>query len=130
MTAANTEHLYLTQKIKYKLVWKVLLNHSYRSENFLIRNVTFKEWLLSTIYFSSFRLYLFFSIYTLRIELPCTHKFKKVRYSLSVHANPGITQICTCVENNKYIACILCLKNKLLLKCLSYSLAAIIFCRL
>lgn len=111
MTAANTEHLYLTQKIKYKLVWKVFLNHSYRSENFLIRNVTFKEWLLSTIYFSSFRLYLFFSIYTLRIELPCTHKFKKIDYSLSVHANPGITQICTCSEKLQIHNMLLCLKR-------------------
>ena len=111
MTAANTEHLYLTQKIKYKLVWKVFLNLSHWSGKFLIRNVTFKEWLLSTIYFSSFRLYLFFSIYTLRIELPCTHKFKKVDYSLSVHANPGITQICTCLEKLQIHNMLLCLKR-------------------
>ena len=39
MTAANTEHLYLTQKTKHKIVWKVFLNHSHRSGNFLIRNV-------------------------------------------------------------------------------------------
>ena len=116
MTAAITEHLYLTQKTKYKIVWKVFLNHSHRSGNFLIRNVTFKEWLLSTIYFSSFRLYLFFSIYTLRIELPCTHKLKKVGYSLLLHANPGITQICTYLAKWQIHSMFLCLKDKLLLK--------------